>query len=402
MLDKFRITKDAHLVLSIMLASVVTLSPFAIDTYLAAMPMMAEYFGVKLNIIEFTITLYFLGFAVGNFLGGPLSDSFGRKPIALTGIFLYGVAAIGISFSSSIELILVLRAVQAFGGGFATVTANVFVRDWYSGKEVARFITIISMMMMLAPLFAPVIGAFLIHFNGWQAVFYFLAAFAAILFIAFAVVIPESRDKDLITNKISGQQIISRYKAFFADTQSVIFLFSISFSMAGLYVFLTSASFIYIDYFQVKNEQFPILFGSNVVLNILLSLLNTFLLKKYTPSQILKTGLLLQLLSGASLFFAVLFSEPSFWVVFGSIVLFIGSLGLVFGNGSAIILNYNPKVSASANATIGIARFVLSFLIGSIMALFHTETLIPVGTAMFSCSMLGNLLFAWAVRYKNQ
>jgi DHA1 family bicyclomycin/chloramphenicol resistance-like MFS transporter len=354
---------------------------------------MANYFDVEFNVVELTITLYFLGFATGNFFGGPLSDSFGRKTIALIGISLYAISAFAIPFCPKIEYILILRVIQAFGGGFATVTANIFVRDWYSGKRVARFLTIISMIMMLAPLVAPVLGTGLLHWKGWQSIFFFLFGFALLLFITFLILIPESRDKALITRKFTREQLLSKYKIFFSDKQSVLMLFAISFPMAGLYIFISSASFMYLEYFKIDQLHFPLVFSANVVLNILLSLLNTFLLKKYDPSQILKTGLLIQLLSGVTLFISILFPVPSFWIVFSSIVLFVGSLGLVFGNGTAVILNFNPEVSGSANATIGITRFVLGFLIGSLIALFHTGNLKPIGAFMFLCTLFGNILY---------
>lgn len=381
-----------------MLAALVTLSPFAIDTYLAAMPTMATFFGVGMGVVELTITLYFLGFAIGNFFGGPLSDSFGRKPVALTGIALYGLSAFLIPFSGNIEMVLVLRVIQAFGGGFATVTANVFIRDRYSGKQVARLITIVSMMMMFAPLIAPVIGTLLLQFHGWRAIFFFLSAFALVLFFSFLVAIPESRDRSRINGKLSAEQLVGKYRLFFSHAPSVILLFSISFAMSGLYIFLTGASYIYIEFFQVSPGVFPIFFGANVMMNILLSLLNTFLLRKFDPGSILRAGLYLQLTAGIFLFVVVRAGAPSLWMVFSGIVMFIGSLGMIFGNGTAVILNHNPGVSGSANATIGITRFLLSFIIGSLIALFHTQNLVPIGTAMFVCTLAGNILYIFAMR----
>jgi DHA1 family bicyclomycin/chloramphenicol resistance-like MFS transporter len=382
----------------VILASMVTLSPFAIDSFIAAMPLMATFFGVHISTIELTITLYFLGFAIGNFFGGPLSDSFGRRPIALTGIALYGLSSFLIPMSNRLELILALRVLQAFGGGFATVTVNVIIRDWFEGTRVARLVTIVSMMMMLAPLFAPVIGVFLIKLNGWQGVFYFLGIFATVLFIAVYIILPESREKSLITKSINREQLLGKYRTFFSHQLSVILLFALSFSMSGLYVFLTGASFIYIEYFKIDQDLFPLVFGANVLLNILFSFLNTFLLKHYKPRVILRGGLFLQLLAGVIIAVGVRGEVPSFIMVFSGIVLFIGSLGLVFGNGTAVILNINPKVSSSANATIGIMRFLLSFVIGSIIALFQAESLIPIGTAMFICALIANVLYTIALR----
>jgi DHA1 family bicyclomycin/chloramphenicol resistance-like MFS transporter len=387
-------------ILTVMLAALVTVSPFAIDTYIAAMPVMATFFGVKLNIIELTVTLYFFGFALGNFIGGPLSDSFGRKTIALSGIALYGITALAIPFCSKIEYVLILRVLQAFGGGFATVTANLFVRDLYSGKQVARMITIISMIIGIAPLFAPVIGAGLIHWWGWKSIFFFLFLFASVLFLLFSFLIPESREKSFLTYKLTGKQLVGKYQNFFSSRQSVIMLFAISLPMSGLYIFIASASFIYMEYFGVSQNIFPLFFSANVLLNMVFSFLNILLLKKYEARQILRVGLFIQLIAGVVLATAVRLPEPSLWLVFAAIVVFVGSLGLVFGNGTATILNSKPELAGSANATIGIARFVISFIIGSVMAVFHTGDLIPFGTVLLLCSFSGNLLFLYAFKMK--
>ena len=382
-------------IITLLLAGLVALSPLAIDTYLVAMPSMASFFGVEINIIQLTITLYFLGFAVGNFFGGPLSDSFGRKTIALIGISIYGLSAFLITISPSIEYVLGLRILQAFGGGFATVTANVIVRDWYSGRQVARIITIMSMIMMLAPLFAPLIGTLIIKYKTWKHIFVFLYLFAIGLFVVIINFIPESREKSLITKHLTGAQLIDKYRLFFSDHLAVVLMFSISFAMAGLYVFLSTSSFIFMHYFGVKESSFPLIFGGIVSLNVLMALANTYLLKRYSPRQILHVGLIIQLVTAIVLVSQVLWGIETFISIFINLTFFIGSLGLVFGNGSAAILNINPKVSGSANATIGITRFLLSFIIGSLISIFHTGSLKPIMIAMLCCSLIANGLYLW-------
>ena len=379
---------------TILLAVLTALSPFATDTYLSAMPNMASYFGVKINLVEITLTLYFLGFATGNFFGGPLSDSFGRKTIALTGVILYGISAAIIPLCTQIEFVWVFRFTQAFGGGFASVTSMVFVRDWFEGKQVARIATIIGMIMMLAPLFAPVIGGALLVLFNWQSIFYFMMLFAIVVFTVFYLFMPESRDKILITRKITVNQFVGNYKIFFSNKRAIFMLLTVSSAVAGLFTFLTGSSFMYIEYFGIDQDIFPILFASNIISNIILSLYSTKLLKKYEPDKILSFGLALQFLAGFLFLATVLFSDtPSFWIVFFSIVLYIGSLGLIFGNSTAIILNLLPQISGSANALIGVSRFSFSFITGSLLAVFHSGDLVPMSIVMFSCTAIANLYY---------
>ncbi len=382
---------------TVLLACLVALSPLAIDTYLVAMPSMATFFGVKINIIQLTITLYFLGFSIGNFFGGPLSDSFGRKRIALLGIGIYGLSAFLITISPSIQWVLALRILQAFGGGFATVTANVIVRDLYKDRQVARLITIMSMIMMLAPLFAPLIGTVILKYFAWKGIFVYLYLFAILLFALILFSIPESREKHLITKTLTGSQLIDKYRVFFANKLSVILMFSVSFAMSGLYIYLSTASFIFLKYFGAPESRFPFIFGGIVGLNITLALLNTFLLKRYSPRNILHVGLFIQLIAGIGLVLQTLTGIETALSIFLNLMLFIGSLGLIVGNGSAVILNINPKASGAANATLGITRFILSFFIGSLIALFQHESLMPIMIAMMCCSLISNGLY-WSIR----
>ncbi|MDW7692463.1 multidrug effflux MFS transporter [Flammeovirgaceae bacterium SG7u.111] len=379
-------------IMSIAVAILATMSPFATDTYLAAMPEMAEFFGVPIGKIEFTITLYLLGFALGNFVGGPLSDSFGRKPIAIIGVSLYGISSILMAFTTEIEQLWALRIIQAFGGGFGTVTSMVFVRDWFEGKQMARMATIIGMIMMVAPMIAPIIGTFIIHQSDWKGIFFFLAFFATVLFMVITLVLPESRKPELITKQLNSKQFFGKYIPFFKSKKAVLMLFTLGFSSASLFVFVTGSSFMYLTYYGFSKTMFPILFGANIALSIILSFLNTILLKWFEPEQILRTGINLQLLAGTVIAITVLVvPHPPIWIIFPSMVLLIGTLGLVFGNGTAIILNLLPEISGSANATIGVTRFVISFFSSSITALFHTNDLVPIGLTIFGSVLLSNI-----------
>lgn len=379
--------------ITLLLAMLTAMSPLAIDTYLSSMPIMAHFFGVNISKVEITLTMYFLGFALGNFFGGPLSDAFGRKTLAITGIILYGFAALAIPFCTNIEQVWVLRVVQAFGGGFASVTAMVFVRDWFEGKQVARLATIISMIMMFAPLVAPVIGTALGQLIGWHSIFYFLAVFALLLLILFLALMPESRHESHITRRITVKQFIEKYQIFFKSKKAIILLLTIAFSMSGMFVFITSSSFIYLEYFGLEAKIFPLLFMSNVLLNVGFSFLNNIMLKRHEPEKMLRIGLLMETIAGLILFISTVNGHAQFVPVFIGIVLYVGSLGMVFGNGTAMILNLLPEISGSANAMIGVTRFIFSFVVGSMPALFYTGNLLPIGTTMFVCALLGFIFY---------
>jgi DHA1 family bicyclomycin/chloramphenicol resistance-like MFS transporter len=388
------LTKNKALFLpiaTVLLAMLTAMAPMGIDTYLSSMPEMATYFGVKINQIELTLTIYFLGFAFGNFLGGPISDAFGRKALALTGISIYLLSALLIPFATNIQMVWILRAFQSLGGGFATVTPMIMIRDWFEGKKVARLATIIGMIMMFAPLFAPILGTALAHYWAWKSIFFFLAIYAALIGLALLFLIPESRPSELITNRISLREFFGKYKLLFSNKTATYILLTLGFSMAGMYAFITAGSFIYIEYFGFKPEYFPLLFGANVLLNVALSLSNNVLLRKYKTQNIIKLGVFMQLLAGVVLLFATLPEKASFIPVFIGIVWFVGSIGMIFGNGTALLLNLVPELSGSANAMIGLTRFLFGSAAGFMIAFFHTNNLSSVGIVMFTCALFANV-----------
>lgn len=400
-MKSLRLNKSHVGIISVLLAALTMLSSLAIDSFLPGMPVMATFFEVEINIIELIITIYFLGFAVGNFFGGPLSDAFGRKTIALWGVGIYAISALSIPLCTSIEGVLLLRFLQSFGGGFATVTANLFIRDWYQGKQVARLITITAMIMMFVPMMAPALGGFLLALSGWKSIFYFLFVFASVLFVVFYLMIPESREKELITKQFTVSDLISKYRVFLLDKKAVVFLFGMCFPISGMYVFISSASFMYLEYFGQEVQLFPYLFASHVLLNVLLSFLNTYLLRIFETKIIFQVGICMQLIAGFCLFVIIIGGWVTFWNVFVLMVLYIGSIGLIFGNGSAILLEINPEISGVSNAAIGITRFVLGFLSSTVIAIFHTQDLIPVGIGMFFCTLMGNVFF-WIFSSKKE
>jgi len=396
MTKRFLISRDNRFFIAqitFLLALLTSLSPFATDTYIPALPAMARFFGQPINLIEISLTVYFIGVAVGQFFGGPFSDAFGRKTVALAGVLLFSVSSFLAVFISDVRVLWLLRFVQAMGGGCASVVNMAFVRDWFEGKDVARISSLIGMIMMLAPLVAPVIGSFLLLSLGWKSIFVFMSAVAMLTFFLFIFLMPESRHPQHLTRRLTTAQFIGSYRRIFSSPKAVYLVLANSFAVAGMFVFLTGSSFLYIEYFKVDVSLFSVYFGANIIMNVLLTFLNFRLVKTIEPAKILHVGLLLQLVAGLVLWFAVRAAEPSLWLVFLLIVLFVGSLGLIFSNTVALVINQFHEISGSANAVIGVIRFAFSGAIGSLLALFHSGDLVPMGTIMTICTVIAYLLF---------
>ena len=162
--------------LTALLAALSAIGPLTTDMYLPSLPDIARQLDASTAQVQFTISAYLIGFAVGQIFYGPVSDRHGRKPVLMAAIALYCVASLACALSTSIEMLIVARAFQALGGSGGIVLARAIVRDIYSGARAGRELSLIAAVMALAPVLAPIAGGVLQTGFGWRSVFFTLVA----------------------------------------------------------------------------------------------------------------------------------------------------------------------------------------------------------------------------------
>jgi len=168
------------------------LGPLSIDAYLPGIPAMASAFGVSVVALQNTLNVFLIGYAIGQFFGGALSDQIGRKLVGYSGLTVYLLTSIAIAFASSVEQMLTLRFFQAIGGGFSTVICMATVRDIYPVEQLGRRFATVTMVLLIAPLVAPALGAAVLPL-GWEMIFVMKAAYAGVLLGTYAWIVPETR-----------------------------------------------------------------------------------------------------------------------------------------------------------------------------------------------------------------
>ena len=178
--------------LTLLLSFLTALGPLSMDMYLPSLPDIARLLHAPTLAVQFTISSYLFGFAVGQIFYGPISDRFGRKPVLLTAIVLYGFGSIGCAAAQSIHGLIAMRFAQAVGGAGAIVLARAVVRDIYSGARASRELSVMGAITAFAPIVAPTIGGVLQVLFGWRAIFVMLVIFAAVVGSAAARLLPET------------------------------------------------------------------------------------------------------------------------------------------------------------------------------------------------------------------
>ncbi|HEY8567708.1 multidrug effflux MFS transporter, partial [Microbulbifer sp.] len=350
------------------LAALVALTPFAIDTYLPAIPAMAEALGVEVALIQHSVSSYLLGFAVGQIFGGPLSDRLGRILIGTIGLAIFIASTTMILFTNSAELLVAMRFCQAVGGGFATVICGAIVRDLYHGRDAARIMSMISTMMLIAPMVAPVIGATLLNFGDWHAIFIFLLVYGVLMMVLVRGILPEtvSKFRRARRQRESRTTLVRNYGQIFRCPRALGFLFGQALVSGCMFIYITTAPFVFMERFGVSASQFPLMFGSCVLGLAVMMQLNIRLLRVFEPRQILMGGMTLLTLACGLLLASTLYfgKSQSLLAWLAPLVMAMGSIGIIAPNSAACYLEFFPKISGTANALYGASLFISGGLLG--------------------------------------
>ena len=368
-----------------MLAALTMLGPFAIDTYLPAQPAIAEALGADIHRVEQTMGIYMAGLAAGPLLGGPISDRLGRKLVAVVGLLFFALASFLIAGCSTIDQMITLRFLQAVGGGFAVVTAAATVRDFYTGREAARVMALIGIIMMIAPLAAPAIGAALLEFWGWRTIFVWLGGYALAVAAVLAWRMPQAEREIVRGEGLKG--VMRSYRQVVTHGQAMAFGVAQAFAACCMFMFLTESAYVYIGFYGVDETDFPLLFGANIITMALFNRLNVWLLHKHEPYNLLRIGVLIQAVSATVLASIVSIVTPPLWLLVGLIMIAVGSMGFIMSNGITCALAWFPNNSGAANAIIGTMGYAVAGGLTLVLTLLHDGTPLPMTAMMAFCAL---------------
>lgn len=376
-----------------LLAMLVAIMPFSVDAYLPAIPAMADSLGADIHRIEQSLSTFMFGVAAGQLVGGSIADIKGRRVVALTGLVVYIASVIGLVFIRSADELLLLRMVQAFGAGMTVVVVGAIVRDNYEGNKAAQMFALIGIIMMGAPLVAPMLGAALKALGGWRLIFGFLALYAAIVWGLLYRFLAKPVHTDAINRSIF-RTVAARYRHVLSTRPALGFLFFQAFSFSSMFVFLTESSFVYMNLYGLSAHAYAWVFGLNIITMATFNRITAWKLKTGSDAKdILKWGILIQLAANTLMVAAVMLTGmPPLWWLVGCVMVSVGTQGLIVANTQACFMGYFKEEGGSANAVLGVCQSLIGAAVGMLTTWLHNGTPQVMAGMMLAATVCGIVL----------
>jgi len=367
--------------LTLMLAGLAMLGPFAIDTYLPAFDRIAGEFGVEDVLMQHTLSIYLLSFAFMSLFWGTLSDSFGRRPVIIASLILFGVGSVGSAIAPSYGWLLFFRALQGCSAGAGRVVGQALVRDRYHGPEAQRLFANISMVFSLAPAIAPIIGGYLSTHVGWRSIFVMLSLFTVTLIAASWRSLPETLPAKARQPMKLGA-ILRNYLRAVRNVQFLFAIMAVGFAFSGFGLYIASAAKFVMGILKLPETAFGWLFLPFIGGMVSGSMISSRSASRVDPARLIRIGL--SIMATGALFnvgYNLFFVAAVPWAV---VPIFIYGLGMSMAlpGMTVVTLNTFPSMRGLASSVQSTMQMLIFAFVSGVVAplLFDSALLLGMGT----------------------
>ena len=361
--------------------------PLAIDMYLPALPTIAREMHSTVAAVQVSLAMYFVGIACGQAFYGPLSDRWGRKRALYFGLVLFALSSVGCALVHNVGSLIALRFLQALGGCAPLVVPRAVVRDYFDQRGSVRMLSVLMLVMGLAPILAPLIGGQLLVNFGWRSIFWILAAYGVLWLVIVILFLPESLPA-VRRRRLRAADVIATYVGLLRDRAYMRFVLTGALIFAGLLAYISGSPFIFIELFHVRPEEYGLFFGVNAVGIIIASQVNRWLANRYDARQIITAVLPVSVTAGAALLIDAATGFGGFAGILVPLFLYIASHGFMLPNTTALAMAPHGAVAGSASALLGTVQFVLGASAGALVSALGNGTAVPFAAVIAGCAVL--------------
>jgi DHA1 family bicyclomycin/chloramphenicol resistance-like MFS transporter len=365
---------------------------FSIDTFLPAMPAIATDLSADAGTIQLTLAAYIFGAAAGQLLLAPLSDRIGRRPALFAGLVLYITAGLGCCFADTPEMLAALRFLQGSSTFAGRILPRAMARDMYDREDAARLISYMMVFAGLAPIIAPLAGAYLSVTFGWRAVFAFMAVYGATIFLLTGIFLKETlpverRIKINPRSMMANFGVLVRSRAFLSYGTCVFLL------MGALMAFLTSTSSIALLFLKKTPYEFALASSSVMCGYVLSSFIAGRIVGRMGLERLIGLGSIIGAISGLLMLGLALIGINTLWAIMVPMLGIVVALAFVVPSATAGAISPFGHMAGSAMANFGFIQTCFSAIVSSAVGILFDGTQMPMVITV--CVLCTGLFFAY-------
>jgi len=358
----------------VVLGALVALGPLTMDLYLPALPRITVELGVSSSVTQLTLTGTLAGLALGQLIVGPLSDSLGRRKPLIAGIVLHMLASAVCLAAPGFAVLGVGRVLQGIGASAVMVVAIAVVGDLFADAAAATVLSRLMLVLGVAPVVAPSLGAVVLLHASWHWVFGVLVVLAGCLLVVAAVALPETLPPSA-RRPLRVGAVGSTYAELIRDARFVILVLVAALAMSGLFAYISGASFVLQGHYGLNQQVFATVFGAGAISFITASQINVVMLKRFSPQSIVVCALAAAVVAGVAFVTLALAHAGGLAGFLLPVWSILAAMGLVIPNAPAVALSRHHDAAGTAAALLGAAQFGIGAAVAPIVGVLGNDEL---------------------------
>lgn len=370
-----------------LIALAMAMTSLSIDNVLPAFDPIAADFGVaNPTLLQLLVFAYMVGFALMQVVYGPVADAFGRKPVMLFGFGLYGLGSLLAVVAPSFEILILARFVQGLGAAAGRVLTLTIVRDRFGGSDMARVMSLVMMVFLIVPVFAPAIGLFFLHLGGWRLIFVSMLGLVAIVTTAYILRMPETL-KPEYKIPFSPQRIVGAARIVLSNRATLGYASCVGLMFGALMVYIALAQPIFETVVYGLGTMFPVAFGAMAGGMACASVVSARLVRRLGMRRLCHLGLVGYTLFGLLLsILAFAFDgRPPLILFSANLGVLLALFALTMPSLNALAMEPLGAVAGTASSMIGSYTTVLGIAVGALFGSHFDGTVRPLAYAFLAC-----------------
>ncbi|WP_421722878.1 multidrug effflux MFS transporter [Bauldia sp.] len=380
---------------AVVLGLLSAVGPFAIDMYLPALPAIGSDLAADPGAVQASVLAFFVAVGLCQVIYGPLADIYGRRRPLFVGLTLYVIGGIGCALAPNIETLIAMRFLQGVGACAGMTIPRAVVRDLHSGPDAARLMSLIMLVFSVSPMLAPLTGSLVAEAIGWRAIFWTVSGVGLAVLALAAFALPETRppERQMASN---AKDILAGYGRVLRDSAFIGITMIGGFGIASFFIYLTGASFLFIDYFGLTPLQFSFIFASNAVAFIGFAQFNGWAGARFGLARVVLVATTVFATLTLLLFVITITVGAGLVLLWAMLFASFGALGFVMPSTAVLALDRHGPVAGTASALLGTLQMLAGATMTALVVVFADGSPLPMVVGMAVCGVITAGL-AWSL-----